>query len=176
MVEEIFWNHDGPVIHKWHHYLPLYDRHFTPWRDKPLRMLEIGVSKGGSLAMWRRFFGTEAVIFGIDIDPTCARFDGIDGRVRIGSQADAAFLASVVAEMGGVDIVLDDGSHMSGHMRSSLETLFPLLSDGGLYVIEDLHAAYWQDFGGGYRAEGSFMTTIKTMIDDMHHWYHDRAR
>lgn len=163
------------VVHKWHHYIPIYDRYFSPWRDRPLRFLEIGVSKGGSLAMWRSYFGEQATIFGIDIDSNCLKYDGVDGSVRIGSQADTAFLAEVIAEMGGVDVVLDDGSHCMSHIRKSLETLFPLLSQGGLYVIEDLHTAYWAGFEGGYGKPGNFFNYVRNLVDDMHSWYHDRG-
>ena len=169
----------GAAVHKWHHYLPLYERYFGPWRNRagkaPLRFLEIGVSKGGSLVMWRRFFGPDAVIFGIDIDPDCARYDGQAGQVRIGSQDDAAFLAAVVAEMGGVDVVLDDGSHVMAHIEASLKALFPLLSMGGTYMIEDLHTAYWRKYGGGLRAKENFFNSLRQIVDDMHHWYHDAA-
>lgn len=183
-IETAFFGHKGRIVHKWHHYLPLYDRYFAPYRKgietsgaqsrrRPLRMLEIGVSFGGSLELWRRYFGPEAVLFGIDINPACAAFDGEGGNViRIGSQADPAFLKRVVAEMGGVDVVLDDGSHQAAHQKASFETLFPLLETGGLYVVEDLHTAYWRDFGGGYASDQSFVATLKQLIDDMHHWYH----
>jgi Methyltransferase domain len=175
-VEELFWSNDGPIVHKWHHYLPIYDRYLTPWRGRPVRMLEIGVSRGGSMALWRKFLGPDAVLFGIDIDPGCAAFNGQAAEVRIGSQADPDFLRAVVEEMGGLDIVLDDGSHVSKHIRASLDTLYPLLADGGLYIIEDLHACYWGNFGGGYRRAGSFIEVVKEMIDDMHHWYHDKGQ
>ncbi len=175
-IDELFWANDGPVVHKWHHYLPIYDRYLTPLRGRPVRMLEIGVSRGGSMALWRKFLGPDAVLFGIDIDPACAVFDGHSAQVRIGSQADPDFLRAVVAEMGGVDIVLDDGSHVSAHIRASLDTLYPMLSVGGLYIIEDLHACYWRKFGGGYGRPGSFLEVVKTMIDDIHHWYHDMGQ
>jgi len=51
-------------------------------------MLEIGVSFGGSLEMWREYFGPEATIFGIDIDPECANRFARPNQVRIGSQDD----------------------------------------------------------------------------------------
>lgn len=175
VMEDLFWSNEGPVVRKWHHYLPIYDRYLGPWRGRPVRMLEIGVSQGGSLGLWRSFFGADAVLFGIDIDPACARFDGLSANVRIGSQADEAFLRDVVAEMGGLDIVIDDGSHVSAHMRASLDVLYPLLSEGGLYIVEDLHACYWRGFGGGYGKSNSFIETVKTVIDDMHHWYHDHG-
>ena len=68
---DIYADGASELVHKWHHYIPLYDRYFGPWRNRPLRFLEIGVSRGGSLTMWRKFFGAEAVLFGIDINPAC---------------------------------------------------------------------------------------------------------
>ena len=105
---------EGVKVHKWHHYLPLYDRYFGQYRGTPVKFLEIGVNNGGSLQMWRRYFGPDAVICGIDINPDCAQYDGQSGMVRIGSQDDPEFLASVIEEMGGIDAVLDDGSHRMG--------------------------------------------------------------
>lgn len=163
------------VVDKWHHYIPLYDRYFSPFRNRPVRFLEIGVSQGGSLSMWRKYFGEDAVLFGIDVNPKCAAFNGHSAQVRIGSQDDAEFLARVVSEMGGVDIVLDDGSHQMDHIRSSLASLFPALSMGGIYVIEDLHTAYWDTFGGGTHSDGNFFVEIRKIIDDMHHWYNGRV-
>jgi hypothetical protein len=169
---EFFANNSGVIVHKWHHYIPLYDRYFSSFRGRKIRLLEIGVSKGGSLQMWRKYFGDDAIIFGIDINPRCEKLDGLDGQVRIGSQIDNAFLEDVVKEMGGVDIVLDDGSHHMEHIRYTVKYLFPHLNYGGLYMIEDLHTAYWKSFGGGYRSKRNFFRFVTDLVDDMHHWYH----
>lgn len=159
--------------HKWHHYLPLYDRYFARFRGTPVRMLEIGCWRGGSLDMWRQYLGPQAVLFGIDIDPHCKPLDGISAQVRIGSQDDPLFLAEVVAEMGGVDVVLDDGSHVMKHVRASLRTLFPMLETGGLYMIEDMHTAWLPGFGGGQdTSENVFLGLLPEIYADMHHWWH----
>ncbi len=171
---DIFVQHKGDVVHKWHHYIPLYDRYFSRYRNTPVRFLEIGVSKGGSLQMWRKYLGDEAVIFGIDINPDCAAYDGDAGQVRIGSQADPEFLTSVIDEMGGVDVVLDDGSHQMDHIEASLKVLFPRLSNGGTYMIEDLHTAYLPNWGGGFRSRKNFFNLLRKVFDDMHLWYHDK--
>jgi hypothetical protein len=168
--------HEGNIVTKWHHYPEIYEEHFSRFRGTGVRFLEIGVSRGGSLDIWRKYFGENATIFGIDIDTDCTQYDGLSGSVRIGSQADADFLTAVVDEMGGVDIVIDDGSHNSRHIRKTLELLFPKLSNGGVYMIEDLHCAYLPRFGGGYRWPWSFTVTIKRLVDDMHHWYHSHGR
>ncbi|GBE98063.1 class I SAM-dependent methyltransferase [Microcystis aeruginosa NIES-298] len=169
---DFFANNKGAVVHKWHHYIPLYDRYFSSFRGQKVRFLEIGVSNGGSLQMWRKYFGDDAIIFGIDINPNCEKLNGLAGQVRIGSQADHCFLESVVKEMGGIDIILDDGSHRMEHIPATLSYLFPHLSYGGIYMIEDLHTAYWRSFGGGYRSKTNFFGFAMDLIDDMHHWYH----
>jgi hypothetical protein len=172
---DIYATNEGASVHKWHHYIPLYDRYFERFRGTPVRFLEIGVNKGGSMQMWRRYFGDKAVIYGIDVRPDCAEFDGKAGQVRIGSQADPDFLSRVVDEMGGVDVVLDDGSHKMKHIKASLRALFPRLSNGGVYMIEDLHTAYFPKYGGGYGKGGSFFNMLRRMMDDMHRWYHHKG-
>lgn len=169
---DIFVNNQGPVVHKWHHYIPLYDRYLAPYRGTNFKFLEIGVSKGGSLQVWREYFGPDATIMGIDIDPECAQFDGQAGMVRIGSQDDPEFLNKVIDEMGGVDVVLDDGSHVMQHIRTSFHALFPRLSTPGLYLIEDLHTAYWTQWGGGVDAPANFFNMVSDLITDMHGWTH----
>jgi cephalosporin hydroxylase len=169
---EIFASVEGASVMKWHHYIPIYDRYFSRFRATGVRFLEIGVAGGGSLQMWRRYFGPDATIFGIDINPNCAAFDGKAGHVRIGSQTDADFLRDVVSEMGGVDVVLDDGSHVMNHVRRTLRLLFPLLSDNGVYMIEDMHTAYMPPYGGGIEAQANIYNDVRKIIDDMHRWYH----
>lgn len=169
---DLFTGNQGTIVHKWHHYIPLYDRYFSAFRGQPIRFLEIGVFEGGSLKMWRDYFGEQAIIFGIDINPKCKQFDGVGGQVRIGSQVDPDFLNTVIEEMGGVDLILDDGSHHMKHVPETLRLLFPRLSNGGLYMIEDLHAAYWKGFGGGFRSSANFFGTLFDIVDDVHRWYH----
>jgi FkbM family methyltransferase len=171
-LAKIYAAHDGSAIHKWHHYIPIYEKYFASYRNTPVRFLEIGVSFGGSLKMWREYLGEKATIYGIDINPACAEYDGIYGQVRIGSQADPTFLNSVIKEMGGVDVILDDGSHKMKHISASLDILFPQLTPGGVYMIEDLHTAYWPKWGGGLDEKENFFNSVRKMIDDMHHWYH----
>ena len=125
--------------------------------------------------MWREYFGSRATLFGIDIIPESAEKVealGIGCRARVGSQADPRFLSSVISEMGGVDVVIDDGSHIAEHQLASFRTLFPLLSNGGVYICEDLHTAYWEDWQGGYKRSGTFIEVVKDMIDSIHRWYY----
>lgn len=99
-LENNFYAHKGQIIHKWTHYLKIYERYFNDYINSDVKMLEIGVSKGGSLDMWREYFGDKATIYGIDINPECKSFENAPNHVRIGSQDDPTFLKEVTDEMG----------------------------------------------------------------------------
>ncbi|MEP6967851.1 MAG: class I SAM-dependent methyltransferase, partial [Pseudomonadota bacterium] len=129
--------------------------------------LEIGVAKGGSLQMWRRYFGPLARIVGLDIDPKCARHEEGGVLVRIGDQSDEVFLQSVIDEFGAPDIVLDDGSHRMDHIRASFEFFYPKVPKNGVYMVEDLHTAYWAQYGGGVDEAESFINLAKTLVDKL---------
>jgi hypothetical protein len=168
-----FLDHDGHVVYKWKHYFPAYEAHFSRFVNRPVTMLEIGVSAGGSLQLWKKFFGPHAQIVGIDIDPGCTGLQEDQIAVRIGNQSDSAFLASILDEFGQLDIVLDDGSHRMGDIRASFDFLYPRLSPTGVYFVEDLHAAYWADYEGGLRREGTFVEFAKSLIDELNGDWHE---
>jgi len=162
-----FLTNQGKTIHKWEHYFPIYERHFAPWRGRSLTFLEIGVSKGGSLQMWRRYFGPLARIVGVDIDRKCKAHEAPGVFVRIGDQSDPSFLRSLIDEFGPFDVVLDDGSHEMDHLRKTFEFLYPLVPKNGVYMVEDLHAAYWEEFGGGLGKAETFVNFAKGLIDEL---------
>jgi hypothetical protein len=173
----LYFEHRGRAVHKWVHYLPIYERYFAPFRGEAITFLEIGVSNGGSLDLWRKFFGERATIYGIDVKAECAERVTAPNQVRIGSQDDPEFLRRIVSEMGGaLDIVLDDGSHIGRHQIKSFDVLFPFLRDNGLYIIEDMHTSYWRGLHEGqYGKASTAIGFLKGMIDDMHAWYHERG-
>jgi SAM-dependent methyltransferase len=161
-----------PQGHKWTHYFEIYEAVFGARRNTPMRILEIGVLEGASLRLWKSYFHhAETSVVGIDIEPGCARFDAPSDRihVRIGSQADDKFLASVVAEFGPFDLIIDDGSHHSAHIIQSFNSLYATgLKEDGIYFVEDLHANYWP----GWRdSANSFLDFCKDLLELMHAHY-----
>jgi hypothetical protein len=161
-------------VHKWHHYFDIYTKHFEAYRHRPIRMLEIGVFRGGSLRMWKEYFHPDSIIVGIDIDKSCKDHEIADKKVyvRIGSQADPEFLAEVNEEFGPFDIILDDGSHKTHHQNISFGALFrPALVDGGCYMVEDVHTNYWLKH---VDSEDTFIDLSKQMVDMLHEPYFDR--
>jgi SAM-dependent methyltransferase len=161
-----FLTNDQRVVHKWKHYLPVYERHLKRFVNRDVVFIEIGCGRGGSLQMWKRFFGPHARIIGIDINPDYATYEEDQVAVRIGSQADKDFLASVCDEFGAPDIVLDDGSHIMSDIKASFDVLYPRCVRNGVYIVEDLHTAYWGGgYEGGLKREGSFIEHCKDLID-----------
>lgn len=162
-----FLTNDQRLIHKWKHYFPIYERHFTRFKNHDVVMIEIGCGEGGSLQMWKRFLGPHARIIGIDIRPEAEYFaeDQID--IRIGDQSDIGFLDGILEEFGSPDIVLDDGSHIMSHVTTSFDKLYPNVSRNGVYMVEDLHTSYWTEYEGGLKRKGTFIERCKDMMDEM---------
>ncbi len=162
-----------PEGHKWWHYFSEYERVLGSMRSTPIRLLEVGVYKGGSLAMWKRYLHPDSVIVGLDLNPECARFDRPEEHVhvRIGDQSDMSFLRAVADEFGPFDVVIDDGSHVCSHMIKTFDYLFLNgLKDNGVFIAEDTHSNFWP----GYRDQRySFIDLCKDLVDLSHAHYFD---
>jgi len=133
-LRDMFDDHRGRQIDKWEHYFPIYEKHFSRFRGKEPRVLEIGVDHGGSLQLWKRYFGPGTEIIGVDINPEAAFFES-QISVVTADQRSAA-----LADMGPFDIVIDDGSHDPIHQAESFSNLWPRTQ--GVYLIEDCHQGY----------------------------------
>jgi hypothetical protein len=162
-----FLTNDQRLIHKWKHYFPAYERHLLKFVNTDVVFLEIGSGQGGSLQMWKRFLGPFARIVGIDLRPECKQYEEDQISIRIGDQSDKAFLREVCAEFGAPDVVLDDGSHIMSHLHATFSELYPQVPRNGVYIVEDLHTAYWSEFEGGLKRKESFIETCKDLIDEL---------
>ena len=160
-------------VRKWDQYIDKYHRHFAPFRGKPITVVEVGLSSGGSLDMWRQYFGPAARLIGVDIRPQSARFaDGNRTRIFIGSQSDKNFWADFKRSLAGekIAIFIDDGGHTAEQMRVTFDAMFSEVQPGGIYWVEDVHTQYWSKtsaFGGGLRKPGSFVERSKRLVDSM---------
>ncbi len=164
-----FDHNDGPMMHKWLHYFEIYERHFEPYRGRKINVLEIGVSHGGSLQMWRKYFGRRATIIGVDIEPRVVELAEPGIELHVGDQSDPAFLQRLVDQYGKFDVVIDDGSHLPAHQIATITHLWPHLAEGGVYLVEDLHTNYWGGYYESYRGNpDSFISWAHSRIDDMH--------
>ena len=132
-------HHSGRGIWKWQHYFEVYERHFHKFIGKPVNVLEIGVYSGGSLDMWRHYFGPQCRIFGVDIAPECKAYESNGIKIFVGDQADRQFWSQFKRSAPRIDVLIDDGGHQPEQQIITLEEMLPHLALGGIYVCEDIH-------------------------------------
>jgi SAM-dependent methyltransferase len=167
---DIFKSHNQKIVCKWNHYLEHYERHFHKYVNKEISILEIGVENGGSLQLWKKYFGNKCSIVGIDIDEKC-KYEEEQIKVEIGDQSDLNFLNFIVNTYGPFDIIIDDGSHMQKHIQKTFNYLYDYLKEDGVYVIEDVHCSYFSSFQGGVKTPTNFVNYLLTFIHDINFRY-----
>lgn len=170
-LEKYFTENTERLIHKWKHYFEIYDKHFSRFRGTDVHVVEFGVSQGGSLQMWKQYFGSNAKIFGVDVNPHCKTLEEEQIKIFIGDQQDRKFLKSLIEKIPRIDILIDDGGHMMKQQINTYEELFFHISKNGVYICEDLHTSYWAKWGGGYKKRGTFIEYSKNFIDYIHAWH-----
>lgn len=166
---------DDRMINKWMHYFDVYDRHFHSYRGKEVTILEIGVAQGGSLRMWKDYFGDKAKIYGVDLNPNCKQFEEEGVEIIIGSQSDRNFLRQLKERIPKLDILIDDGGHTMVQQIVTFEELYDHIKEDGVYLCEDLHTSYEVRFGGGHKRRGTYIEYSKNFIDQLNAWHSEQS-
>jgi glycosyltransferase involved in cell wall biosynthesis/peptidoglycan hydrolase CwlO-like protein len=179
-LRQLYEQHQGKVSDKWSIYLTEYDRILSPYRDKPVRLLEIGIQNGGSLEIWGKYFALAHSIVGCDINPDCAKLVYTDPciTVVVGDANSDETEQTIAVISPNFDVIIDDGSHRSGDIIRSFVRYFPHLAHGGFFVAEDLHCSYWAGFQGGLFHPASSVAFFKRLADvvSYEHWGLPHAR
>lgn len=156
-----------------HGYSKPYEKYFESFRDNEITLLELGVGGentqlgGASLKSWKHYF-QNGKIFGIDIYDK-KELDSDRLITFKGSQIDEVFLKNVINNIGSPDIIIDDASHINPYTIKSFQILFPLLKQGGLYIIEDLSCSYRNGFEGNANLQDIKPNTIMNYLFKMLH-------
>lgn len=146
-------------------YFQTYGELFERYRGKPITFVEIGVFSGGSLFMWRDYFGPQARIIGVEFNPDAVRWREHGFEIYIGSQSDPEFWDKFFKDVGPVDLVLDDGGHTYEQQISTVHCCIPHVKNGGMIAVEDTHTSYFKDFG--YPSRYSFIEWVKVLVDNI---------
>lgn len=171
ILKDFFLNKNHRLMHKWMHYFEIYDRYFNQYRGKDVNLLEIGVSHGGSLQMWKNYFGIGAKIFGADNDLRCSSLSENGISISYVDQENRDSLIALKNKTPKMDIIIDDGGHSMNQQILTFEELYPHVKYGGIYIVEDMHTSYWPSFGGGYLKETTFLEYCKHLIDKLNAWH-----
>ena len=134
-------------------YFDNYEKWFETVVDKEIKLLELGVNRGGSLQLWRDYF-KHGTIVGVDIVPV--KVEDTSGRIHVfqGMQQDTALLDRIAKETApdGFDVIIDDCAHIGEFSHISFWHLFEKhLKPGGIFAIEDWGTGYWGRWADGTR-------------------------
>jgi hypothetical protein len=159
---EVF-NRQPRYSRKLNTYFPIYEEQFARFVGKAITFVEIGVQHGGSLSMWREYLGPQARIIGIDLNPEMKQLEADGFHIEIGDQASPAFWRNFFTKVGSIDVLLDDGGHSNEQQIVTVYCALDHIRDGGVILIEDVHASYLERFGNP--SPRSFVNWCKNQID-----------
>jgi 23S rRNA U2552 (ribose-2'-O)-methylase RlmE/FtsJ len=146
-------------------YFNVYENLLKKFRNKNVTFVEIGVSNGGSLQVWKNYFSKESKIIGIDINRECLKFQKDNIKIYIGSQSNEVFWSNFFKKVGPVDIIIDDGGHTNEQQIVTTINCIPKINDGGILIVEDVHSSYMRRFCNP--SKYSFINFAKKEIDDV---------
>jgi len=144
-------------------YFQVYEELLSKYINKEITFVEIGILHGGSLYMWKEYFGNKARIIGIDLHPNAKKLEKDGFEIFIGSQSDPNFWKKFFSKVGNIDILLDDGGHENHQQIITMNEAIPYINDDGIIITEDTHTSYFKSFGNP--SKYSFMNYSKYLID-----------
>ena len=156
------------VVH--HQYEKYYGFALDFIADKKGSMIEVGIDRYLSLSLWKDVL-PNLFVYGIDISQ---QSEGEGYKVFRADQSKDTQLDEVIEDIKHrpVWLIIDDGSHVPEHQLSTFNKLFPLLEEGGVYIIEDVEVSYWKRGGlysyatnYGYKHPKSIIEVFKENVD-----------
>ena len=146
-------------------FFPVYEELFSKYRGKKITFVEVGVKWGGSLFMWKNYFGPSAKIIGIDFDPDTKKLEKYGFEIFIGDQSSKKFWDDFFLKVGNIDILLDDGGHTNENQILTLNNTVEHVNDNGIVLIEDSLSSYNKKFFNP--SKYSFINYSKFLVDDI---------
>ena len=130
-----------------HGYAKFYELHFNYFKNKEIKLLEIGTWKGASVASFYYYFN-KAIIFCLDRN---YKFQFKSNRINFfycntrNSDDLKKFEDLLINKKSeNLDLIIDDASHIYSDMLNNFKSFFKKVKSGGFYVIEDFnHYKYY---------------------------------
>ena len=150
---------------KYDGYFPVYEKLLQNYRGKAITLVEVGVFNGGSLFMWRQYFGEQARVIGIDLNPDAQAWEDHGFEIYIGDQSKDLFWIEFFSKVGNVDVFIDDGGHTNSQQITTVHHAIQNINDGGILIVEDTHTSYLREFGNPSRY--SFLNFAHRIVDSV---------
>ncbi|NGX37151.1 MAG: L-olivosyl-oleandolide 3-O-methyltransferase [Chlamydiae bacterium] len=156
-----------------HDYPLVYSEYLSPLKNKPIKLLEIGILHGKSVKLWEDYFPNAELHF-IDRSMEYVTYFSKRSHYHLADQGNPEDLKRVIETTGGeFDVIIDDGGHCMKQQIVSFIELFPHIKSGGMYIVEDLHTSYWNVYGGGgtqenpSAGEGTAIAFFQNLVHDV---------
>ena len=153
---------------KWNNYFNIYENLISKYKNKKITLVEIGVGDGGSLFMWRSFFGNKCRVIGIELNPEAKKLKKNGFEIYIGDQSDKKFWKKFYKKVGKIDLLIDDGGHTNIQQITTLVESFKNIRDGGMIIIEDTHTSFMKKKGFGNPSKYSLINFSSSIIENLH--------
>ena len=153
---------------KWSNYFDIYQNLFKRFVNKKIILVEVGIGNGGSLFMWRNFFGKKAQIIGVELNPEAKKLEKYGFKIFIGDQSDPHFWKNFYKKIGKIDILIDDGGHTNLQQITTLVESINFIKPGGMIIIEDTHTSFMRDKGFKNPSKFSFINFTTLLIENIH--------
>jgi hypothetical protein len=153
---------------KWNNYLEIYENIFKKFVNKKITFVEVGIGSGGSLFMWRKFFGNKARIIGIELNPEAKKLEKHGFEIFIGDQANPVFWKKFFKKVGKINILLDDGGHKNIQQITTFMESIKFIKDDGKIIVEDTHTSYMKKKGFKNPSKYSFINFCYFLIENIH--------
>lgn len=180
-LKDIFYNELTLGSDKWEPYFDIYEKHFHKFVEKSPIVVEVGVQGGGSIQMWKKYFGEGSKIIGIDLDPSVLKhipYYDEDTEIIIGDQSDSNFWDQFLQKHPKIDIFIDDGGHMMHQQKITFAKVFSRISENGVFLCEDTHTCYYTHpmYEAGLYHPNNFLEFSKKMADILHYEFIDDSQ
>ena len=153
---------------KWNNYFEIYEKLLSKFKNKKITIVEVGVGDGGSLYMWKSFFGKKSRVIGIELNPDSKKLKKDGFEIFIGDQSDKEFWRKFYKQVGKIDVLIDDGGHTNIQQITTLVESIKFIKDNGLIIIEDTHTSFMKKKGFRNPSKYSLINFSTKIIESMH--------
>ena len=153
---------------KWSNYFAIYENLFNKFVNKKITFVEIGGGNGGSLFMWKKYFGSKARIIGIELNPDAKKLEKFGFEIFIGDQSDPLFWKKFFKKVGKIDVLLDDGGHKNIQQITTFMESYNHIKQNGIIVVEDTHTSYMKKKGFKNPSKYSFINFCNFIVENLH--------
>ena len=153
---------------KWSNYFEIYENLFKRFINKKITLVEVGIGNGGSLFMWRNYFGKKAKIIGIELNPEAKKLEKKGFKIFIGDQSNPDFWKKFYKKIGKIDILIDDGGHTNLQQITTLMESVNHINYDGMIIVEDTHTSFMNNKGFKNTSRFSFINFTSSLVEILH--------